>query len=119
MNQVILIGNLGKDPELKMMPNSDKAVCNFSIAVKRPFAKDKSDWHNIVVWGKTAENCSNYLTKGSKVAVVGYVTNRSWGEEGNKKFITEVVANEVEFLSSVQKSDFNPAAPVDSEDIPF
>lgn len=101
MNQVVLIGNLGKDVELKTT-QSGKNVCNFSIGVSRPRSKDgvsDTDWINIVAWEKTAELCGKYLHKGSKVGVVGRLQTRSYDKDGKKVYITEVLAENVEFLS--------------------
>lgn len=108
---------------MKMMPNTGKAVTNFSIAVPRPFAKDKSDWINIVVYDKQAENAAKYLQKGSKVGIVGYLTIRQWEtKDGDKRYATEVIANNVEFLTPKGEnthSDFRPADPVDVGSVPF
>jgi single-strand DNA-binding protein len=100
MNSVIMIGRLARDPELRFVAGSGKAVANFSIAVDRPFSKDKqADFFRVVVWGKTAENVANYLAKGRKVAVKGYLTARSYdAANGEKKYVTEIVADNVEFL---------------------
>lgn len=100
MNSVIMIGRLVRDPELRFIAGSGKAVANFSIAVDRPFSKEKqADFFRVVVWGKTAENCANYLSKGRKVAVKGYLTSRSYdAANGEKKYITEIVADNIEFL---------------------
>lgn len=104
MNVAILIGRLTKDPELKYIPSTGKAVAKFSIAVDRPFStKDgqkQADFFNIVVWGKMAENCSNYLSKGSLAGVKGPIQNRNYdNQSGEKRYITEIIANEVQFLS--------------------
>ncbi|SDL30216.1 single-stranded DNA-binding protein [Natronincola ferrireducens] len=99
MNSVVLIGRLARDPELRFTA-SGKAVATFSIAVNRPFSKtNEADFFNIVVWGKTAENCANYLAKGRLVAIEGRLQSRSYETQtGEKRYITEVVANQVEFL---------------------
>jgi len=123
MNSINLIGNLTKTPELKYMPGGDKAVATFSIGVKRPFTTDKSDFFNIVVYGKQAENCSTYLDKGSKVGVNGYLTTRSYdAKDGSKKYITEVIAGNVEFLtpkSEKPNNDYEDMTPIDNGDLPF
>ena len=103
MNKVILIGNLTRDPELTETP-SGVAVCRFSIAVSRDYANAdgnrETDFFNITVWRGRAENCGKYLKKGSKVAVVGSLQNRSYEDkDGIKRNVTDVIANEVEFLS--------------------
>lgn len=99
MNSVILIGRLARDPELRFTA-SGKAVATFSLAVNRPFSREKeADFFNIVVWGKTAENCANYIAKGRLVAVEGRLQSRSYETQtGEKRYVTEVVANTVEFL---------------------
>ena len=109
MNKVILIGNLTKDPELTTT-NSGLSVCRFTLAVQRRFANQagerEADFINIVVWRGQAENCSKYLRKGSKAAVVGNIQTSSYdAQDGSKRYRTEVVAEEVEFLSSRNSSD--------------
>lgn len=124
MNSINLIGNLTKPLELKYMPGGDnKAVATFSIGVKRPFTSDKSDFFNIVVYGKQAENCATYLDKGSKVGVNGYVITRSYDhKDGGKRYVTEVIAGNVEFLtpkSGKSNSDYDDMTPIDNGDLPF
>jgi single-strand DNA-binding protein len=104
VNKVILIGNLGGDPELKYTP-SNRPVCNLNIATNEVF-KDKSgqrqertEWHRVTVWGEQAENCSKYLAKGRSVYVEGRLQTRSWDDkEGKKRYTTEVIADRVVFL---------------------
>lgn len=97
MNSVVLVGNLGADPELRQA--GDKDVCNFRIATSE--YGDKTEWHSIVVWGNQAQSCGQYLSKGSKVAIHGRLQTRQWEDkEGNTRYTTEIVANNVEFLSS-------------------
>ncbi len=104
VNKVILVGNLGADPELKYTP-SNRALCNLRIATTDVF-KDKSgvkqertEWHRVTVWGDQAENCQKYLGKGRSVYVEGRLQTRSWDDkEGNKRYSTEVVADRVVFL---------------------
>lgn len=103
MNKVILIGNLTRDPELSETP-SGVAVCKFSIAVSREYANAdgnrETDFFNITVWRGRAENCGKYLKKGNKVAIFGSLQNRSYEDkDGIKRNVTEVIANEVEFLT--------------------
>ena len=103
MNKVILVGNLTRDPELSETP-SGIAVCRFSIAVSRDYANAdgnrETDFFNITVWRGRAENCGKYLKKGNKVAIVGSLQNRSYDDkDGNKRYVTDVIANEVEFLT--------------------
>ena len=103
MNKVILVGNLTRDPELSETP-SGIAVCRFAIAVSRDYANSEgtreTDFFNITVWRGRAENCGKYLKKGNKVAIVGSLQTRSYDDkDGNKRYVTDVVANEVEFLT--------------------
>ncbi len=104
MNKVYLIGNLTRDPELSET-TSGIAFCRFSIAVNRTFANAEgnreADFFNITVWRNQAENCSRFLKKGSKVAIVGSLQNRSYEDkEGLKRTVTDIVASEIEFLST-------------------
>ena len=138
VNKAILIGNLGKDPELRYTP-SGQAVASFSIATTRKWRdnegqmQEQTDWHNIVVWGKQAENANEYLRKGSPVYIEGRIQNRSYDDkDGNKRYISEVVALTVQYLGG--KSDQSagsrpsqgsapPEAPpdvaADDDDLPF
>ena len=100
MNHVVLIGNLSKSPELRYT-GTGKAVTTMTVAVSRGFGKDEADFLPVVVWEKSAENCANYLEKGSKVGVQGSMQTRSYEDkDGKKVYVTEVVARNVEFLSS-------------------
>ena len=119
MNKVWLIGNLTKDPELTETPNG-VAVCKFSIAVSRDYSNSdgtrETDFFNITVWRGRAESCGRYLKKGSKVSVVGSLQNRSYEDkDGNKRTLTDVIANEVEFLTPKNASGEEDAAPVRRE----
>jgi len=104
VNKVILIGNLGRDPELRYTQQGT-AVANFSLATSEQFTKkdgtrdERTEWHKIVVWGRTAENCSQYLAKGRTVYIEGRLQTREWeNKEGQKQKTTEVVAQTVQFL---------------------
>lgn len=104
VNKVILIGNLGKDPELKYTP-SGAAVTNFSIATterwkdKEGNSQERTEWHNIVLWNRQAEIAKEYLSKGSPVYIEGRLQHRSYDDkEGNKRYITEVVGDRMQFL---------------------
>ena len=104
MNKVILIGRLTRDPELRYT-SSNVATCTFSVAVDRPFANQngerEADFINVVVWRKQAENCKNYLTKGSQVAIEGRIQTRNYDDkDGKKVYVTEVVADNVQFLGT-------------------
>jgi single-strand DNA-binding protein len=106
VNKVILIGNLGADPELKYTP-SNRPVCNLNLATNEVFKdktgqrQERTEWHRVTVWGDQAENCSKYLAKGRSVYIEGRLQTRSWDDkEGKKRYSTEVVADRVVFLSS-------------------
>ena len=106
INKVILVGNLGKDPELRYT-NGGTAVTNFSLATSENFTdrsgqkQERTEWHRIVAWGKTAEFCGEYLTKGRKIYLEGKIQTREWTDkEGVKKYSTEIVANDIQFLDS-------------------
>ena len=108
MNKVILIGRLTRDPEIRYT-QTGKAVCDFSLAVDRPFTSNsgerEADFINIVVWNKPAENVAKYLAKGRQCAVEGRLQIRSYeGNDGVRKYRTEVIANSVEFLGSNSSS---------------
>lgn len=128
MNKVVLIGRLTKDPELKFAPGSGTAVCTFSIAVERKFKKEgqpKADFIPIVVWGKIAESTANYMTKGKLIGIAGKIETRSYNaKDGSKRYVTEVVADEVSFLEWGKKEDNNyfgggDMTPIDGEEMPF
>ena len=105
INKVILIGNLGADPEMRYTP-SGTAVATLRIATSRKW-KDKegnpqeeTEWHRVIVWAQSAEFCSNYLSKGSKVYVEGRLQTRKWQDQsGNDKYTTEIIANNVQNLT--------------------
>ena len=103
MNKAFIIGNLTKDPELRTTPNG-VSVCSFSVAVQRRY-KDQNgdkqaDFIPVIVWRGLAENCAKYLAKGRKVAVSGEIQTRSYeAQDGSKRYITEIVASDVEFLT--------------------
>lgn len=107
LNKVMLIGNLGADPELRQT-TSGTSVCEMRIATTESWfdknaneRKEKTEWHRIIVWGKQGENCAKYLAKGRKAYVEGRIQTREWEDQkGNKRWTTEIVANNVQFLSS-------------------
>lgn len=119
MNKVILIGNLTKDPELKQTP-SGLSVCTFTLAVSRRLSAEQKqaaaqdvDFIPVVVWRQLAENCAKYLAKGKKACVCGQMQVRRYQDAtGAPRYITEVTANEVEFLSPSGTSVDGPGAPV-------
>lgn len=108
VNKVILVGNLGKDPELRMT-TSQFPICNFSLATGER-KKDQSgnwvdhtEWHNIVVLGKSAQNCAQYLKKGKQVFIEGKIQTRKWQDkEGKDRYTTEILAGNVQFLSGAR-----------------
>ena len=109
MNKVFLIGRLTRDPELRYT-GSNTAVASFTIAVNRTFTNQQgereADFINIVVWRKQAENVKNYLSQGSQVAIDGRIQTRSYDDNnGQKRYVTEVVADNVEFLGSKNSSN--------------
>ena len=106
MNKCFLIGNLTRDPELRTTSGSGLSVCSFTLAVTRNFSnrngEREADFIPIVVWRNTAENCAKYLRKGSQVAVSGAIQTRTYdGNDGQKRYVTEVVADEVQFLNRI------------------
>lgn len=112
INRWIGIGRLTKDVELKYTP-SNTAVANISIAVagKPQEGKDKVSFFNVVLWGKTAENCANYIGKGSKIAVDGHLEQRTWkAQDGTNRSVVEIIAERIEFLDSKKQSDPNSAS---------
>jgi single-strand DNA-binding protein len=135
LNKVILIGNLGRDPELRYTPDGTP-VANFSIATSDRWVdketgekREKTEWHRIVAWRRLAEICDEYLTKGRQVSVVGKLQTRSWEKDGITRYTTEIVASDVQFLG--KRSDNNsdsssppvptkvPADTQPDDDIPF
>ena len=131
MNKVILIGRLTKDPDLRYT-QSGAAVCSFTLAVDRPFTQGgekQADFINIVVWNKAAENCAKYLAKGRQAAVEGRLQIRSYdGNDGQKRWVTEVVADRVEFIGGNQgggasrgydDGGFGTEIVFDDDDVPF
>lgn len=106
MNRCVVLGNLTRDPELKTT-TSGKSVCNFTVAVSRRFSNQngerEADFIPIVVWGKPAENCAKYLRKGSQCSVAGTIQTRNYeAKDGSRRYVTEVIADEVQFLSRTQ-----------------
>jgi single-strand DNA-binding protein len=111
VNKAILIGNLGRDPELRYT-QSGQGVCNFTLATSESWAKkdgggreERTEWHRIVAWGRTAELCAQYLAKGRTVYIEGRIQTREWeNKEGQKQRTTEIVANTVQFLGGPRGS---------------
>jgi len=117
VNKVILVGNLGRDPELRYI-QSGQAVANFSVATNEKWKdkdgnnQERTEWHRIVVWGKSAENCAQYLQKGRSVYIEGKLQTREWEDrEGAKRSTTEIVAQAVQFLGGRGGSGGGEGAP--------
>ena len=129
MNKWIGIGRLVRNPDLNTT-QSGISVCKFTIAVNRPYkaedGKEQADFIPIVVWRALADNCHKYLIKGSQCAVVGSIQTRTYEKDGEKKYITEIVADNVEFLSPAKSAEKPaeriedlPEAPIDDSQLPF
>jgi len=104
------MGRLTRDPEVRVTP-TEKTVCSFTLAVDRPFSKDEADFINIVVWGKAAELCGNSLAKGHRLLVEGRLQIRNYvAKDGNKRYVTEVIADRVEFIER-RNTNSTPTAP--------
>lgn len=118
INKVILLGNLGRDPEIKHLP-SGVAVCTFSIATSETYTDKQSgekrtntEWHNVVLWRKLAETAEKYLHKGSQVYIEGKIRTRSWDDEsGQKRYATEIVGDVMQLLG---RPDGNQSQPSNS-----
>ena len=115
VNKVILVGNLGADPDMRYTP-SGSGVCELRVATNESWTdksgqrQERTEWHRVVVWGKRAETCSKYLSKGRLVYVEGRLRTRSWDDrDGNKRYTTEVIANDVQFLGGRGDSPGRPA----------
>jgi len=111
VNKAILVGNLGKDPELRYTQGG-QAVVNFPIATTEQWTdkngerQERTEWHRIVVWGKSGENCAQYLSKGRPVYVEGRIQTREWEDQsGQKRYTTEINAQTVQFLGSGPRRD--------------
>jgi single-strand DNA-binding protein len=140
MNKVVLIGRLTKDPELKYTPGSGTAVTTITLAVDRRFSKDnqrEADFIPVVIWGKSAESTAQYMGKGKLMGVSGRIQTRSYeSKDGGRRYVTEVVAEEIKFLEWGNKNQsneggftdndnqgygasFDDMTPIDDGDIPF
>lgn len=112
LNKVMIIGNAGKDAELRYMA-SGTPQCQFSVAVNNRTKKDgewvdETEWFNVVLWGEMAERVSQYITKGKSVYVEGRLQTRSWETDGQKHYRTEVIGQTVQLLEKREKGDLNP-----------
>jgi single-strand DNA-binding protein len=140
VNKAIVLGNLGRDPELRHT-QAGKAVCQLNVATTETWndqsgeRQEKTEWHRIVVWGRQAENCDKYLSKGRSVYVEGRIQTRKWQDkDGADRYSTEIVADRVQFIgggagardSGGGGSDFDQSVPLEpppssssGDDIPF
>ena len=139
MNKVILMGNLGKDPETRTL-ESGIVMCRFPIATSEKYKNRKTgektshtEWHNVVLWRGLAEVAEKYLNKGDKILIEGRIRSRSWEdkESGQMRFITEILADQMQMIGSVKKSSedytlaqkpsrsFIEESPIEQEDLPF
>jgi single-strand DNA-binding protein len=115
VNKVILVGRLGKDPELRYTP-SGTAVATFSLATDESFKdrngdkQQRTEWHNIVIWRQLAEICGKYLHKGKQIYLEGKIQTRSYDRDGNKRYITEIVADQMQMLGSRGDSAAGPSS---------
>jgi len=136
VNKVILLGNLGSDPELRYTP-SGRAVANFSLATHEQWTnkdgekEERTEWHRIVAWGRLGEICGEYLSKGSQIYIDGRLQTRAWEDrDGNKRYTTEIIAQTMQMLGGVSRkegevSSVEESHPVEEpisipdDDIPF
>jgi len=132
LNKVMIIGNVGSDPEMRFTPNGNP-VTSFRVATNRVYTtpegerKQETDWFTVVTWNKLAEQCNQFLSKGRLVYVEGRLHNRSWeGQDGQKSFRTEIIANRVTFLDrqasstlSDDKGEEPETVEIEPDDIPF
>lgn len=127
MNRTTIIGNLTKAPDIRQT-QSGVSVCTFAVAVNRRYAdqggEKQTDFFNVVCWRALADNCGKYLTKGSKVGVHGSLQNRSYeAKDGTRRYVTEIIADEVEFLSRGVEAESTGNAPayedIQDNELPF
>jgi len=134
VNKAIVLGNLGRDPELRHTA-AGKAVCTLRIATNEVWSdqsgerQERTEWHSVVVWGRQAENCNQYLKKGRTVYVEGRLQTRKWQDkDGNERYTTEIVADRVQFIgggggagggSFESGGEMMPPPPGGDDDIPF
>lgn len=122
LNKVMIIGNLGKDPEMQYTASGD-AVTKFSVAASETWTKDgqrqeRTEWFNVVAWRKLAETCAQYLTKGRQVYVEGKLQTRTYEKDGETKYFTEVIADQVRFLGE-RGEQRDTSGDIDPNDLPF
>ena len=127
-NKVMILGNLGADPELRYTANN-QPVTSLSVATHSSWSdakgerQERTEWHKVIVFGRTAENCANYLKKGSAIHVEGRLQTRAWEDkDGHKHYTTEIIANAVQFLSGTKNgsdAQSHDETHLNEEDIPF
>jgi len=123
INKVILVGNLGRDPETKHLAGGE--LCKFSLATNESWTKDgkredRTEWHNIVAFGRLAEICSQYLKKGKQVYIEGRIQTRSWdAKDGSKRYTTEIIASNMTMLGGSSVEQPGGSSDVESDDVPF
>lgn len=134
VNKVIIVGNLGKDPEVRST-QSGASVCSFPVATseqwndKQGNKQERTEWHNVVVWGKQAEACGQYIAKGRSVFVEGSIRTEEYEKDGQKRYATKIIARDVRFLGGGSGQGNSPgrsagdkhmlAGNYDPNDIPF
>lgn len=127
VNKVILLGRVGQDPQLKYTQGG-QAVANFSVATSEKWKskdgtqQEKTEWHKIVAWGKTAELCAEYVSKGDLIYIEGSLETREWEKDNQKRQTTEVKARTVQFLGGSKekpKEEPTPPLPDDGSEVPF
>jgi len=133
VNKAIILGNLGRDPELRHTPGG-KAVATLRVATNEVWTdqsgerQERTEWHTVVVWGRQAENCNQYLKKGRTVYVEGRLTTRKWQDkDGKDRYTTEIVADRVQFIGGgtggggrdFEDQSLEPPPPGGNDDIPF
>ena len=121
VNKVILIGRLGRDPEIRYSQQGT-AVTNFSLATSEKWKdEEKTEWHKVVAFGKQAEVMEKYLKKGSQVFLEGRVQTRKWEQDGQDRYTTEIVVSNFQFVGGKGEGQSQPAAqpPIPDDDIPF
>ena len=118
MNKVILLGNMTKDPELKYT-STNKPVVTFSLAINREFGEG-TDFFTLQAWSNTAEFISKYFRKGSRLAIVGRLQNRTWQDnEGKNHNVTEIIVESVDFAEKKEKENVTPIEDIGDDDLPF
>jgi len=125
LNKIMLIGNVGSDPEMRYTPNG-KAVTSFRMAINRRYttssgeSKEETEWFRISVWGKQAESCNQFLSKGKRVYVEGRLRSQNWeGQDGQMRTSLEVSANRVIFLDRAASTSLPEEGGLEPEDLPF